>query len=128
MIAVGIIVATVAAFILSSVYYMLLTPLEQRATAGRAVERGKPGPLRVVAELLRTAVLAAGLAWVAAQAGMIDLPGALLLAVVLWVVFPVVLLTGSVGWDRTPVPTVLLHGGDWLMKLLLIALIIGLLH
>lgn len=128
MIAVGIIVATVAAFILSSVYYMLLTPLEQRATAGRAVERGKPGPLRVVAELLRTAVLAAGLAWVAAQAGMIDLPGALLLAVVLWVVFPVVLLTGSVGWDRTPVPTALLHGGDWLMKLLLIALIIGLLH
>ncbi|WP_067244706.1 DUF1761 domain-containing protein [Microbacterium resistens] len=128
MIGIGIAVATVAAFILSSVYYMVLTPWERRATGGRAVERGKPGPVRVLAELLRTAVLASGFGWLATQAGMTDLPGVLLLAVVLWIVFPVVLLTGSVGWDRAPVPTAVLHAGDWLLKLLLIAVAIGLLH
>lgn len=127
MIGIAVSVVTVAAFILSSVYYVLLTPWEQRATAGRAIERGAPGPRRVIAELLRTAVLAGGFAGVAVLAGMTDLPRSLLLAVVLWVVFPAVLLSGSVIWDRVPVPTALLHAGDWLMKLVLIALIIGLL-
>ncbi|MFC4140134.1 MULTISPECIES: DUF1761 domain-containing protein [unclassified Microbacterium] len=128
MIAIGIAVATIAAFVLSTVYYMLATPLEQRAAAGRAIERDRPGPLKIVAELVRTAVLASGFSWVAAQAGMLDLPGSLLLALVLWLAFPVVLLAGSVGWDRAPMPTAVLHGGDWLLKLLLIAVVIGLLH
>lgn len=128
MIGIGIAVATVAAFVLSTLYYMLATPLEQRAAAGRAVERGRPGPLKILAELVRTAVLASGFAWVAAQAGLLALPGSLLLALVLWIAFPAVLLAGSVSWDRAPLATALLHAGDWLLKLLLIGLIIGLLH
>lgn len=128
MIWIGIAAATVAAFIFSSLYYVLLTPLERRAAGERAVERGRPGPLRVAAELVRTVVLAAGFAWLADRTGMLDLPGSLLLAAVLWLAFPAVLLTGSVSWDRVPVATALLHGGDWLLKMLLIATIISLLH
>ncbi|MBO9626380.1 MAG: DUF1761 domain-containing protein [Microbacterium sp.] len=128
MIGIGIAVATVAGFIVSSVYYMVFTPLEQRASQGRAVERAKPGAVQIVSELVRTAVLATAFAWIAAQSGLLALPGALLLALVLWIAFPVVLLTGSVMWDRALVATAVLHGGDWLVKLLLVALITALIH
>lgn len=128
MIGMGIAVATVAGFIVSSVYYMVFTPLERRTSQGRAVERARPGAVQIVSELVRTAVLATAFAWVATQAGLLSLPGGLLLALVLWVAFPVVLLTGSVMWDRAPVATAVLHGGDWLVKLLLVALITALIH
>ncbi|BDD83875.1 hypothetical protein TPB0596_36380 [Tsukamurella pulmonis] len=49
-------------------------------------------------------------------------------AVVLWVAFPLVLLTGSIIWERVPWQTAAIHAGDWLLKLVLIAIVLGLLH
>lgn len=129
MIVAGVTIAAVAAFIASSLYYAVLTPVEQRAVGERAVDRGgRPTPRKVAAELIRTAVVAAGFAWTADQAGLEHLPAALGLAAVLWVAFPVVLLTGSVTWEKVPLATAALHAGDWLVKLLLIALAVGALH
>ncbi|WP_102192484.1 DUF1761 domain-containing protein [Microbacterium aurantiacum] len=128
MIALGIAVAAVAAFILSSIYYIVTTPIEKRALGDRLIDRGKPAVWKVVTELLRTAVVGAAFAWVAAQAGMLTLPGAVLLAVVLWIAFPLVLLTGSIIWERVPWQTAAIHAGDWLLKLLLVALVLGLIH
>lgn len=128
MIALGITVAAVAAFILSSIYYIATTPIEKRALGDRVIDRGKPAAWKVVTELLRTAIVGAAFAWVAAQAGMLTLPGALLLALVLWIAFPLVLLTGSIIWERVPWQTAAIHAGDWLLKLLLVALIVGLIH
>ncbi|MCA0155682.1 DUF1761 domain-containing protein [Tsukamurella sp. M9C] len=128
MIVAGIAVAAFAAFVLSSVYYALLSPVEQRALGERALDRGKPGPAKVAAELVRTAVVAAGFAWVADWAGLLSLPASLSLALVLWVAFPVVLLTGSIIWERVPWQTAAIHAGDWLLKLVLIAVALGLLH
>lgn len=131
MIVAGIAVAAFAAFVLSSVYYVLLSPMEQRALGERALDRGKPGPAKVAAELVRTAVVAAGFAWVADRAGLLSLlslPASLSLALVLWVAFPVVLLTGSIIWERVPWQTAAIHAGDWLLKLVLIAVALGLLH
>ncbi|MGC5025104.1 MULTISPECIES: DUF1761 domain-containing protein [unclassified Tsukamurella] len=128
MIVAGIAVAAFAAFVLSSVYYVLLSPVEQRALGERALDRGKPGPAKVAAELVRTAVVAAGFAWVADRAGLLSLPASLSLALVLWVAFPVVLLTGSIIWERVPWQTAAIHAGDWLLKLVLIAVALGLLH
>jgi Protein of unknown function (DUF1761) len=51
---------------------------------------------------------------------------AVLLGLVLWTGFPVVLLTGSMMWEKVPAPTALLHAGDWLLKLVVIAAIVGL--
>jgi hypothetical protein len=124
----GIAVAVVAAFVLSSVYYVVTTPLEQRALGDRALDRGRPAPWKVVTELVRTAVVGAGFAWIAAQSDLLALPSALLLALVLWVAFPVVLLTGSIIWERVPWQTAAIHSGDWLLKLLLVALAVGLIH
>lgn len=124
----GVVLAAVAAFVLSSVYYVVTTPLEQRALGERALDRGRPAPWKAVTELTRTAVVGAGFAWIAAQAGLLALPSALVLALVLWVAFPVVLLTGSIIWEHVPWQTAAIHAGDWLLKLLLVGLVIGLVH
>lgn len=124
----GIVIAAVSAFVLSSVYYVVTTPLEQRALGDRALDRGRPAPWKVVTELVRTAVVGAAFAWIAAQADLLALPSALLLALVLWVAFPVVLLTGSIIWERVSWQTAAIHAGDWLLKLVLVAFVIGLVH
>lgn len=46
----------------------------------------------------------------------------------LWLAFPAVLLTGSILWERVPPVTAAIHAGDWLLKLLLIAAVLALLH
>ena len=128
MIVLGVAVATVAAFVLSSAYYSLAAPLEHRVLGDAALDRGVVVPWKVVAELGRTAVVATAFAWLAARAGDLRLPGTLLLALVAWVAFPVVLLSGSVVWERVPPITAAIHAGDWLLKLALIAVAVGLLH
>jgi len=128
MIGVGIAAATVAAFILSSMYYSAITPLERRAVGAAALDRGRPRPWKVVTELARTAVLATVFTWIARQAGDIDLLRDLTLAVILWIGFPVVLLTGSVIWEKVHPATAAMHAGDWLIKLVVIAVVLGLLH
>ena len=44
----------------------------------------------------------------------------------LWVGFPLVLWTGAVVHEDTPVRLAALHGGDWLLKLLALGLLAGL--
>src|SRR5918992_5696918 len=48
------------------------------------------------------------------------------LGLALWIAFPVVLLIGSVIWEREPPMLVTIHAGDWLLKLLVIAVIVTL--
>ena len=47
--------AALVAFVLSSAYYAVATPLEQRAVGAGALDRGRPTAAKVVAELVRTA-------------------------------------------------------------------------
>ena len=128
MIILGVAVAAVAAFLLSSIYYTVTTPIERRALGDAAMDRGRLVPWKVATELLRTSVVAAGFAWIAARGSGLHLPDTLAVALVAWVTFPVVLLTGSVIWEGVRPITAAIHAGDWLLKLLLIALAVGLLH
>jgi Protein of unknown function (DUF1761) len=48
-----------------------------------------------------------------------------LLGLALWVAFPVMLLLGSVVHEKVPWRLAALHAGDWLVKLLVISLIVG---
>jgi len=128
MIGLGIAVAAIAAFICSSVYYAAATPIERRIVGAAALDRGRPETWKVLLEVLRTAVLAAAFAWIADRGGVLDIAGSVVLALIMWVGFPLVLLTGSVLWERVHPVTAAMHAGDWLIKLLLIAVILGLLH
>jgi hypothetical protein len=128
MLMLGIAVAAVAAFVLSSAYYATVTPLEVRALGDAALDRGRPTPWKVLAELTRTGVVAAAFGWIAAQADLLHLTGTLRLALLTWVAFPVMLLTGSVIWEGVPAATAAMHAGDWLLKLVLVAVVLGWLH
>jgi Protein of unknown function (DUF1761) len=128
MIVLGIAVAAVAAFVASSVYYLVLTPVEHQILGDRAIDRRRPGPAKVIGELARTVVVAAAFAWIAAQSHRETLPGVWLLALIAWIGFPVTLLTGSIAWEKVPPVTAAIHAGDWLIKLMLIATLVGFLH
>lgn len=128
MIIIGVLVSAVAAFLASSGYYAAATPLERRILGDAAIDRGRPRPWKVITELVRTMAVAAVFAWLATRSGLEQLPGSLVLAGMLWLAFPAVLLTGSILWERVPPITAAIHAGDWLIKLLLLAVILGLLH
>jgi len=109
-------VAVVSAFVLSSVYYSVV--------GHGAGDGSRPALWQVLAELCRSALVAIMLA-VLVMRMELGFFGSVLLGLAVWVAFPFVLLSGSVMWDRVPVRVAATHGGDWLLKLLLITLIVG---
>jgi len=121
-IAIAVLVAAVATLILSSLYYALAPSLPTSQGASRP---SRPKPWQVLTELLRSALVAglvAGLMTAAGWGG----PGAGVLLGLCLTIIPIVLLSGSVIWDGVPVRIAALHTGDWLIKLPVIGLIVGL--
>ena len=124
---VSVAIAAVSVFVLSSVYYIALTPIEARALGPAAPHRGgRPAGMKVVLELARSVLLGAVIAGVARSADLHGVGSTVLLGLALWLGFPFVLLTGSMMWDKVPSVTALLHAGDWLLKLIVISVVVGL--
>lgn len=121
MIAIGIAAAAIAVLVLSSLYYSLAPNLR---TAGGAERESRPRPWKIGTELVRSALIAglvAGLMSVAGWSG----PGQGVLLGLALTVIPIVLLSGSVIWEGVPIRVGILHTGDWLIKLPVIGLIVG---
>ncbi|MET0564968.1 MAG: DUF1761 domain-containing protein [Acidimicrobiia bacterium] len=120
----AIVVAAVAAFILSAVWYGVF--------GGRLAElhpayadSGSPSAKDAIVELGRNLVVGVVLAGLADQIGIEGWAGAALLGLALWIGIVVVLLTGSVYHEKVPVMLAAIHAGDWLLKLVVIAIIVG---
>ncbi|QWF78482.1 DUF1761 domain-containing protein [Amycolatopsis sp. CA-230715] len=124
----AVLVSTVVAFVVSSTWYAVFGARRAALLAGgevSEVDLTRPAPGKMLVELVRTTVLALVFAVFVAQFAVGGVGGALVLALVSWVAFPGVLLSGSVLWDGVPWRLAVIHGGDWLLKLLALALIIG---
>jgi hypothetical protein len=118
----AVLVGAIVAFVAGAAYYGVLGA--QLATVSDAAAAG--GQMRlwqIVAELARCLVLATVVAGLAVQADVDDWAGGLALGLVLWVGFPLVLWTGAMLHENTPWKLAAIHGGDWLVKLLLLGLI-----
>lgn len=113
----AVVVATVAAFVLSSVWQTVLSTEE--AGSARAV------PWKIGGGLGRTLVLALVFAVVAAHFAVVTWPAAVVLALVC---LPSLVLCSAVVWDRVTVRLVAARSGDWLVKLLVIATVVGVWH
>jgi hypothetical protein len=85
-------------------------------------------PWKLALELLRCLVLAAVVAGLAAQGEIDTWLGGLCLGLALWVGFPLVLWVGATIHENTPVRLAVIHGGDWLAKLLLVGVIVSVLQ
>lgn len=125
----AVVVAAVASVVLATIYY---TSFGKQYAALRGISpeaaRARPPAGKVALEVVRCLVLALVIAGLASKLGVTDVAGSLLLGLVLWVGFPVVLLAGSVQWDDVNPRLAVLHAGDWLLKLLLIGVIVGVWH
>jgi hypothetical protein len=98
-----------------------------RALGAAAPDRGgRPSGIKIVLELARSVVVGAVIAGVARAGDLHGVGSTVLLGLALWLGFPFVLLTGSIMWEKVPTVTATLHAGDWLLKLVVISVIVGL--
>ena len=118
------VVAAVAAFVVSSVWYGVLGSQLARLNDAYA-DSARPPAWKVIMELVRSLVVAAVLAGLAVEVGIAGWAGAVVLGLALWIGFPVVLLIGSVIHENVPWKLAAIHAGDWLVKLVVIAVIVG---
>jgi hypothetical protein len=119
---VAVLVASVAGFVVSSAWYMAFGQVWARLSTA-AAER--PAPWKMAAEFVRTLLLVTVFAGLTAAVGVDGAGGALGLALVLWAGFPVLILAGSALHENVPVRLAALHAGDWLVKILVVAVIVG---
>jgi hypothetical protein len=120
----AVVVAAAAAFLQSSAWYAafgaLLAPAE-----GPPPTAQHPPLSKVGVELLRSLVLAAVLAGLASRSDVSGWSGGAVLGLALWVGFPLVLWTGALTWEGTPLRVAAVHAGDWLVKLVLITVLVS---
>jgi hypothetical protein len=122
----SIVIAAVAVFVVSSVWYVAFAA-PREAMLGAAPQGETRPPVRnIILEVLRSALVAAVIAGLAAHLSISGVGPAVVLGLVLFAGFPFVLLTGSVLWDKVDWRLAAIHGGDWLLKLLVISLVVGL--
>ncbi len=120
----AIIVAAVVVFILSGIWYTVFG--RQLAELHPAyADPGPPSAPDFIVEVARNLVLATVVAALSDLIGVDGWTESALLGLVLWIGFPVILLAGSVYHEKVPSRLALIHAGDWLLKLILIAIIVG---
>jgi len=126
-----VLVAAVVVFVLGWFWYspvlfykpwMRLRGLDPvAAMAGAKMPGGK-----LLVELVRCLLLAYVIARFVALLGISSWLMAVHFGFMVWIGFPVIILTGSVLWENTPWKVAAIHAGDWLVKLLVISVIVTL--
>lgn len=119
----AVVISAVAGVVAAFVYYGALST--RLAAAGSAASEERPPAWVPLFELAKHFVLAITVATIAAAIDLTVWPDVVLLALVLWVGFPAVLLAGSVVHEKVSWRLAAIHAGDWLIKLLIIAVIVG---
>jgi hypothetical protein len=117
----------VAAVVVSTVWYSAFGKqlAELSPAYADAASNARPPAWKVAVELLRSLVVASVLAGLASLLDIEEWTGAAQLGLAMWVGFPVVLLVGSVIWERVPPKLAAIHAGDWLVKLLVLSAIVS---
>jgi hypothetical protein len=118
--------AIIVTFILSAIWYIVFSqqyftlrgidPNDKVATAMQ--------PWQVLIIFIRHAVVILVMAYAFIRMQIKGVKSGLFIALLFWLGFPVVLLVGSVASDKVPIALAAIHGGDWLLKLLTISLIL----
>jgi hypothetical protein len=121
----AVITCTVAAFVLSSIWYIAFGKARAHLLGLDLQQQRHPKPKNILLELVRTFILALVFAIVLSELKDSSMYASILLGLRLWLAFPLILLSGSVLWDKVPKKLAAIHAGDWFIKLMLIAVIVG---
>lgn len=120
----AIIAAAFAAVVLSTLYYMLFGTAMATLHPAYADPGASPAPRQVAVEVVRSVLLAFVVATLVRLTHLDGVSGAVHLAALLWIGFPLVLWAGAVTWERVPLRLAAIHAGDWLLKLLVVTAIV----
>jgi len=123
--AAAVVTAALAAFVMSGLYYSPLVLGHAWRALDPATAAMSPPPWMMLAEVARTLVVALVIARLLAQLRVGGWRAALRLAIWLWLGFSAMMWVGAIMWQHTPWQLAAIHAGDWLLKLLLIAGILG---
>ena len=124
----AVVVTSVAAIATSSVWYIVFGKARIELLGkepGASVDTTKPQPARMAVEIVRTLVVTCVLAHFVVILGITGWISAVKLGLWLWIGFPFMILVGSVLWGKVPWKLAAIHAGDWLVKLLVMAIILG---
>jgi Protein of unknown function (DUF1761) len=122
----AVIVAAVAAFVASSVWYIVFgRELAKVSVAFAEVLQQKPQRWKMLVVIAQSFVIALVLAYFLGLIGNIDWIGALRVGVLLWIGFAAMQWVGSILWEKVPFKMAAIHAGDWLVKIVLISVIVG---
>lgn len=116
------VVATAVAFLLSGAYYTVVPRSPADGGEGTA---GAMSPWLILAELLRALVLVTVVAILTSVSGVSGWGEGAVFGFVLWIGFPLMLWVGAILHEGTPWRMAALHGGDWLLKLVVITVILS---
>lgn len=123
----AIIAATVAAFLFSSIWYISFGKARMKLLKNEnaSADMRKVPAAQKLFELFRSFVVVVVIAHMLTIAGVTDWLGAI--GVGIWLgVFPVMILVGATLWDKRPSKLSAIHGGDWLFKIIIVSVILGL--
>jgi hypothetical protein len=124
----AVVVAAVAAFVMSSLYYSppLLGGIWR--SVDPAAASSAPSLAKAVIEFARTLIITFVIARLLTLLGGSNWKGAVVLALWLWFGFSALMWIGAIMWEKTPWQVAAIHSGDWLVKTVLIAFILGVWH
>jgi hypothetical protein len=121
----AVLVAAVVAFVASAVWYIAFSKQRAALSPAAAASTGHPQPTQMLLEFGRNLVLAFVLAYLVGHTNVTIAARAAVLGLLLWIGFPVILLSGSVMYEGIPWRLGAIHAGDWLIKLLLMTMILA---
>jgi uncharacterized BrkB/YihY/UPF0761 family membrane protein len=119
-------VAAVAAFVASSVWYTVFAnaSMELRGIdPDTAANMGTPA-WTMLFVIVQSLIVAFMLAYFVMHLGIVDWKRAVCLGAMVWI-FPAMILLGSVVHENVPLMLAAIHAGDWLVKLVLMSVILG---
>lgn len=119
----AVIVAAVAAFVVSFVWYMVFGA--ELAKVSTAFAEQQPAAWKMLVIAAGGFVLSFVVAYILGQIGVTDWRSAVGIGVLLWLGFSAVQWANSIVGENVPLKLAAIHAGDWLVKLVLIAFIIG---
>jgi hypothetical protein len=123
---VAVIVATLAAFVGSSLWYVVFgKKLAKSSPVFAEILAQRTAPWRILAVFAGTLVLSFVVAYVIGLKEGVTWTGAVGIGCLLWLGLSAVQWASSMVWEKVPLTMAAIHAGDWLMKLVVISAIVG---
>ncbi len=129
----ALVITTIVSIAISALYYVLLNKrvvtiraeAAKKTSVKKADVRTTMTPNKFIVEFVRTFVTGLVISYAVVLLGINKPLSGLLLGIWLWIGFPAVLLTGSVIHEHFPPKLAAIHAGDWLIKILLFAIVMA---